>query len=68
MDNIDIGDVIEAVLAWHDDEGKKKRFDPDFIFSVSDHYKSYGKVTEKQENAIYAIIDRWHIDVEKYLD
>jgi hypothetical protein len=67
MDRLTIENKIQAVLAWHEDKGVDKGFDPDFIYSLENQYDDVGRLSDRQIAALDSIIVKWMIPVEDYL-
>lgn len=55
----------EAIIAWAED---RDDFDTGMVESVAGQIESGRELSWKQEQAIDNIIERWHIDIEDYLE
>lgn len=63
--SIDIGKKIAAVLKWSD---TNENFDNTFVLSLGEFHSKYNKLTQRQEDALENIIDRFGINWEDYLE
>lgn len=59
-DDVDDGDLIDAVLAW---AGTEPDFDPEFVESLAEYYEKNGELTEGQRRALNSIVEKWKIRV-----
>jgi hypothetical protein len=53
-------DKIELILAWA--EGKDHFFDTAFVQELQGKLERYGKLTERQQEALDNIIEKFEID------
>ena len=58
--NEDLDEVIEAVLAWADEH---PTFDTAFVESLQKQYENKGELTDRQEQALWNIIEQWEIEL-----
>lgn len=63
---MDAKDKLAAAIAWAEDKGDERNFDPDFLYSLQEGLEKYGSLTDKQESALDNIIDRFRIPVQEY--
>lgn len=59
-----IEEKLNAVLEWAESTGIKKGFDADFIYSLKEYYEEYDTLTDRQENALDSIIEKWNIGID----
>lgn len=59
-------DKINAVLRWSEEAEEAEDFDASFVESLQTGLEKYGRLTERQEDALDNIIERWRIDVGDY--